>query len=385
MTSRGRSASAAAGRPFSARTATAIWTHPEPAYAPLLASPARVPVRWGAMMIRPGVSAVILGPEGVLLQHRSDNYLWGLPGGAVEPGESVREALAREVREETGLEVEPLRLVGVYSSPEHHQIITYPDGNVIHYVSSCFECRITGGTIACGPESLACAWFDPERLPPDLMPISSIRIRDTLARELAIVNAHTDEHVTVRYRREDGTYDPDALARLRRVFRSSGDAREQDVSLRLIEVLSHVQKMAGGHPLVLLSGYRSPTYNQSLKNQGKQVAGGSMHTEGLAADLAFPRPQLPKLWHQVRDLDCCGAGYYAKEGFLHVDVGRPRFWEATTSRVDENLSAGNARMFARTEFDRYVGGEPISVTLHALTVPPVQVARVAKLLGDGGV
>ena len=89
------------------------------------------------------------------------------------------------MREETGLEVEPLRLVGVYSSPEHHQIITYPDGNVIHYVSSCFECRITGGTIACGPESLACAWFDPERLPPDLMPISSIRIRDTLAREVS--------------------------------------------------------------------------------------------------------------------------------------------------------------------------------------------------------
>ena len=109
------------------------------------------------------------------------------------------------------------------------------------------------------------------------------------------------------------------------------------MSLRLIEVLSHVQKMAGGHPLVLLSGYRSSDYNKALKDQGKQVAGGSMHTEGLAADLAFPRPQLPKLWHQVRDLDCCGAGYYAKEGFLHVDVGRPGFWEATTSRVDENL------------------------------------------------
>src|SRR5215470_13129216 len=153
---------------------------------------------------------------------------------------------------------------------------------------------------------------------------------------LAIVNAHTHEHLTVRYRRDDGTYDPDALARLRRLFRSSGDAREQDVSLRLIEVLSHLQKMAGGHPLVLLSGYRSPTYNQSLKDKGKQVAGGSMHTEGLAADLAFPRPQLPKLWQQIRDLD------------------------------------------------RYVDGEPITVALHALTVPPVRVARVAKLEVDGG-
>src|SRR5262245_4191522 len=134
------------------------------------------------MVIRPGVSAIILGPKGVLLQRRSDNGLWGLPGGGVEPGESVRDAVAREVWEETGLRVEPLRVIGVYSSPEHHQIITYPDGNVIHYVSTCFECAITGGTLECGDESLALEWFDPGALPADLMPVSTIRIRDALAR-----------------------------------------------------------------------------------------------------------------------------------------------------------------------------------------------------------
>src|SRR5438045_8375170 len=69
------------------------------------------------MAIRPGVSAIILTPEGLLLQRRSDNGLWGLPGGGVEPGESVSEAIVREVREETGLEVAPGRLVGVYSAP----------------------------------------------------------------------------------------------------------------------------------------------------------------------------------------------------------------------------------------------------------------------------
>ena len=136
------------------------------------------------MVIRPGVSAIILTPDGVLLQRRDDNGLWGLPGGAVEPGESVRDAVIREVREETCLEVEPVRLVGVYSAPEHHQIVTYPDGNVIHYVSSAFECRITGGALACGPESLALEWFDPERLPADLLPMSRIRIRDALARQV---------------------------------------------------------------------------------------------------------------------------------------------------------------------------------------------------------
>ena len=136
------------------------------------------------MVIRPGVSAIILTPEGVLLQRRSDNGFWGLPGGSVEPGESVVEAVIREVREETGLEVRPGRLIGVYSSPALHQIVTYPDGNVIHYVSSSFECELLGGTLAINDESLELRWFPPDALPDDLMPVHRIRILDTLARQV---------------------------------------------------------------------------------------------------------------------------------------------------------------------------------------------------------
>jgi 8-oxo-dGTP pyrophosphatase MutT (NUDIX family) len=132
------------------------------------------------MIVRPGVSAVILTREGLLLQRRSDNGLWGLPGGSVEPGESVVEALVREVREETGLEVEPTRLVGVYSAPSLGQVVTYPDGNVIHYVSSSFECRIVGGTLVCGEESLELVWFDPRRLPAEFVPMHRVRVEDAL-------------------------------------------------------------------------------------------------------------------------------------------------------------------------------------------------------------
>jgi ADP-ribose pyrophosphatase YjhB (NUDIX family) len=137
------------------------------------------------MIIRPGVSAIIFdAAAAILLQRRDDNGLWGLPGGGVEPGESVREAIIREVREETGLEVEPLRLIGVYSAPEHHQVVSYPDGNVVHYVSAFFECTVTGGTLACGPESLDLRWFDPEALPEDAMSIIRIRVRDAVARQV---------------------------------------------------------------------------------------------------------------------------------------------------------------------------------------------------------
>jgi uncharacterized protein YcbK (DUF882 family) len=201
---------------------------------------------------------------------------------------------------------------------------------------------------------------------------------------LALQNAHSGEQATVRYRLDDGTYDAQALARIARLFRSRADGREAPISLRLIEILSHLQASEGLRPFVVQSGYRSPAYNQALKAKGRQVAGGSLHTEGLAADLAVPRKRLAALWQRVRDLDCCGAGAYAHEGFLHVDVGRPRFWEAATSKVEQNLSAGNARLFARTEFDRYASGEPIAVRVHALTAPPVRIARRGLGIPAGG-
>ncbi len=136
------------------------------------------------MLIRPGVAAVILTADGVLLQRRDDNRMWGLPGGAVEPGETVHDAVVREVFEETGLHVEPLRLIGVYSDPANHQIVTYPDGGVTHYVSTVFECVIRGGTLTCCEESLELGFFPPDALPLDVMAISRVRIHDALANQV---------------------------------------------------------------------------------------------------------------------------------------------------------------------------------------------------------
>jgi len=199
---------------------------------------------------------------------------------------------------------------------------------------------------------------------------------------LALVNAHAGDKTTVVYRRPDGTYDPDALAKIRHVMRSR-DGAEGDVSLRLVELLGHVYAMRGKQPLTIQSGYRSPDYNEAIRARGARAAGGSLHTEGLAADVALPSKDLRPLWMTIRGLECCGAGYYQSEGFLHLDVGRARFWEPATSKVEQNLSAGNARLFARTEFDRYQAGETVVIELHALTAPPVRIARTAAVV-DGG-
>src|SRR5207247_194850 len=101
---------------------------------------------------------------------------------------------------------------------------------------------------------------------------------------LAVVNAHTGERAEVRYRRADGTYDQAALARIRRAFRSSGDDGEGRASLRLIEVLSWVQKTSRVRPLTLMSGYRSRGYNEGVRAKGMRAAGGRLRKGGLAGE-----------------------------------------------------------------------------------------------------
>jgi len=112
---------------------------------------------------------------------RSDNGHWGLPGGYVECGESVAAATAREVFEETGVEVEVGRLIGVYSEPAR-QVIAYPTGDRVQAVNLCFEARPVGhGAPTTPEETLASGFFPTGALPAPLVPIHQIRIDDAVA------------------------------------------------------------------------------------------------------------------------------------------------------------------------------------------------------------
>jgi ADP-ribose pyrophosphatase YjhB (NUDIX family) len=120
-------------------------------------------------------SAVVVNDEQkILLQRRTDNDLWSLPGGAMEIGESITQTLVREVREESGLYVEPVRLVGIYTDPRH--VIAYSNGEVRQQFSICFACRVIGGQLRHSDESTEVAFFAPEEL--DGLSIQpSIRLR----------------------------------------------------------------------------------------------------------------------------------------------------------------------------------------------------------------
>ena len=139
------------------------------------------PIPGAPNLIRVGASAVVFDGDGrVLLEKRSDNGWWGLPGGAVDVGESVEQAVVREVFEETGLTVTAARLVGIYSDPRRHAIASYPDGNVVHAVSVCFECEVRSGDLRLSDESMALRYFRPDELPDQTLPGHVGRIRDAL-------------------------------------------------------------------------------------------------------------------------------------------------------------------------------------------------------------
>lgn len=111
-----------------------------------------------ANSIVPAASAIVTDRSGrILLHRRSDNDLWGLPGGGMELGESISQTIVREVREETGLDVEPRYVIGIYTNPRH--VIAFADGEVRQEFSVCFACKIVGGALRVSEESSELAFF----------------------------------------------------------------------------------------------------------------------------------------------------------------------------------------------------------------------------------
>lgn len=126
---------------------------------------------------RVGAFAIIRDQDGrVLISRRSDSGWFNLPGGGVEPHESPSEGLAREVREETGLEVTIGRLVGLYAKPQKHEVVLT------------FEARVSGGALQPSDEADLHEWVAPAELEQrQILPKHLERIQDALRAEPAAV------------------------------------------------------------------------------------------------------------------------------------------------------------------------------------------------------
>lgn len=131
--------------------------------------------------VKPAVAAVIFDQHNrILLGKRVDLDMWGLPIGHIEPGETVQQAIIREVKEETGLQVKVTRYIGVYSDPVS-LVVSHPAGGISHYITSCMECTMVGGNLqADGVENAKVAFFALDNLPTNLLTLHDEWLRDAL-------------------------------------------------------------------------------------------------------------------------------------------------------------------------------------------------------------
>lgn len=125
-----------------------------------------------------GVSAVVLDDRSsILLTRRRDSDEWAVPSGILEPGEEPGPAVRREIGEETGVEVELVRITSVDVTPT----ITYPNGDQASYLDVCFLARHVDGTAhVADDENSAVGWFAAADLPTPLSGNTRRRIAHAL-------------------------------------------------------------------------------------------------------------------------------------------------------------------------------------------------------------
>jgi 8-oxo-dGTP pyrophosphatase MutT (NUDIX family) len=111
-----------------------------------------------------GATVVVMNEEGeILFQRRSDSFDWGLPGGAMEPGETLEETARRELKEETGLDAAALQLLGVFSGPRYYY--RYPNGDEVYNVIALYRARQVSGTLQISDNEASTSDFSKDRLP----------------------------------------------------------------------------------------------------------------------------------------------------------------------------------------------------------------------------
>ncbi len=122
-----------------------------------------------------GVGGILLRNDSVLLVERGRQPLagyWSLPGGALEVGERLEDAVRRELREETGLDVKPLAIAGVFE-----RVLRDAEGRPeYHYVLIDYLCTVTGGELRAADDARRAAWTAKRDLPglpltPGLLPV----------------------------------------------------------------------------------------------------------------------------------------------------------------------------------------------------------------------
>jgi uncharacterized protein YcbK (DUF882 family) len=148
-------------------------------------------------------------------------------------------------------------------------------------------------------------------------------------RVLSFFNTHTGERLKAAYC-TGGAYQPDALRDLNYILRDFRANEVKPIDPRLFDLLNELGgTLETDQPFHIISGYRSPQTNAMRRERGGAVTGvasHSLHRVGQAIEIRLPGVQLDNLRNSAKLLKIGGVGFYPDLNFVHVDVGRVRYW-----------------------------------------------------------
>ena len=148
----------------------------------------------------------------------------------------------------------------------------------------------------------------------------------TPERTLSFYNLHTGETLKTAYWVE-GEYIPESLSDINHLLRDFRNDEIKPINLGLLNLLHDItQRLGTSKPIQLISGYRSSSTNAKLHDRSSGVAKHSLHMDGMAADIRIPGYDLSELHKVAAAMQGGGVGYYPKSDFVHMDVGRVRYW-----------------------------------------------------------
>ncbi len=144
---------------------------------------------------------------------------------------------------------------------------------------------------------------------------------------LRFYHTHTNERLEIVYRKGDA-YVPEAIAQLEHFLRDHRTGEVHHFDPRLFDVLSDLMASVGDPDgeIDVVCGYRTPWSNAFLRSRSKAVAKHSLHMQAMAIDIRVPGVDTAKLRDAALELHRGGVGYYRRDDFIHVDVGRVRRW-----------------------------------------------------------
>ncbi len=167
----------------------------------------------------------------------------------------------------------------------------------------------------------------PELITPGWREEAGLILEPSEERSLHLYSTNTGETFNRVYW-ADGEYVPEALAEIDHLLRDYRANQVKEIDPNLLDLLYNLnQKLECDNPFHVISGYRSPRTNAALRKRNRKVARNSLHMAGMAVDLRMPDLHIKYLDNAARDMRCGGVGYYAKRGFVHLDVGDVRTWQ----------------------------------------------------------